>query len=390
MKTHPGARALRLALLGATMLLAAACGEEGGSCPGAPTAGPDADPRLAYPPVGTTPATLDEWDLFADPTTQTPKDDVIAYEVSAPLFTDYATKHRFLYVPPGEGCEVGYDATEKWSFPRGTVLVKTFAYPVDEGDPGLGEQLIETRLLVNEGSSGWRPLVYQWNDEGTEATLNLVGDVVSVSYTLEDDTQRDIPLYLVPPVENCKDCHDISGDIEPLGPSSPMLDVANDYGAGPENQIDFMHERFDLFDRAPDAIASRLVYPDPFEVGGPNSDTDKARAYMQSNCGHCHSRNGPVSDKELFLDWESTDPDGTTDPLNWGVCKVPTSAGNADDCGERDLDVVPGDPDASLLACRVEITTAGLMPPIGRSVQHGEGLALVRAWIEDMDLPPCD
>ncbi len=381
---------LRLLLLAGVLLLATACGEEGGSCPGAPAPGANPDPNLAYPPVGSAPDTLDEWDLFKDAAAQTPKDDVIAYEVSSPLFTDYALKHRFMYVPPGEGCEVGYDAMDKWSFPKGTVLVKTFAYPVDERDPGLGEQLIETRLLVNEGRSGWRPLVYKWNTEGTAADLFLVGAIVSVSYILEDGSPRDIPTYLIPAAEDCKGCHDVSGSINPIGPATPMLNVDNDYGLGPENQIDFMHEEFGLFDRTPEPVDSRFVYPDPFDDGDPSSDTDKARAYMHSNCAHCHSELGPVDDKELFLDWESTDPDGDTDPLHWGVCKTPTSSGNADDCAGLDLDVVPGAADESLLACRVEITTDGLMPPIARSLQHTEGLELVEAWINDMNLPPCN
>lgn len=383
------ARSILLAL-SATLLLAftTACGGESGGCPGAPSPGSDPDPALAYPPVGTAPETLDEWDLFKDAALQIPKDNVIPFEVSSPLFTDFALKHRFMYVPQADGCNVGYDETDKWDFPVGTVLIKTFAFPVDEGEPQLGEQLIETRLLVKETGSLWRPFVYQWTPSGDVAVRNPVGNNVAVTYTLADDSVREIPNYAIPEEQACVKCHDVGGRILPLGPSTPMLNVSHDYGSGAVNQIDHMTV-LGLFDRTPEPAGQRLTYPDPFAPGG--DATDKARAYLQSNCGHCHSRTGPVADKTLYLDWSSTDPMGETDPVHWGVCKPATSAGNTTDCEGFALDIEPGVVDDSLLACRVETVKTGLMPPIGRSQLHPEGLALIEQWIVDMDyLPSCN
>src|SRR6185312_16128430 len=70
--------------------------------------------------------TLEEWKLFADAPKQEPANGVIPYEVNAPLFSDYAAKHRFIYVPDGK--KIGYSDTDTWSFPVGTILVKTFSY----------------------------------------------------------------------------------------------------------------------------------------------------------------------------------------------------------------------------------------------------------------------
>lgn len=380
---------LRLALLLTIVLFGAACGEDDPSCPGAPSPGSDPDPDLAYPPVGTMPATLAEWDLFKDGPNQVPKDDVIPFEVSSPLFTDFALKHRFIYVPPGDGCEIGYSATEKWVFPKGSVLVKTFAFPVDERDPGLGEQLIETRLLINEGKGGWRALVYQWDEMGQTTMLQRIGATVDVTYTLENGDERNIPFYTIPQENDCKDCHNVSDVMKPIGPSTAMLNIDNTYDSAPENQVDYI-QALGLFDRAPEAVGDRFTLPDPFEVGGLNSPNEKARSYMHSNCGHCHSRTGPVFDKTLYLDYASTDPEGDTPPANWGVCKPPTSAGNSIECEGFTVDVEPGDPDESLLSCRVETVDVGKMPPIGRTQLHDEGLALIEDWILDLALPACN
>lgn len=358
-----------------------ACGDDSG--------GGDDEAGTANPPVGARPdpATLDEWNLFANAATQAPYSDVIPYEMTSPLFTDYATKHRFIYVPEGE--QIEYDPTAKWVFPEGSVLVKTFAYPVDERDPSLGEQLIETRLLINEGDNGWRPIVYEWNAAQTEAVIRPGGATVPVSYTLADGNTRDIPEYQIPSHGACRQCHGTVPDTAPIGPSTGALNRDNDYGSGPENQVDHLHA-LGLFDQAPDAIGARLAYPDPFTTDITVSETDKGRSYLDVNCAHCHSPTGSVSDKELYLDWASTDPSGTTLPFHWGVCKKPTSAGGVVGCDGLDTDVRPGDAENSLLACRVETIGAGLMPELGRTLQHAEGLAVVEDWINAMNLAGCD
>src|SRR5581483_4018309 len=72
---------------------------------------------------------LAQWHLFSDAVRQVPSPRVVPYEVISPLFADYAAKRRFIYVP--EGAKIGYSPTEKWSFPVGTILVKTFSYLAD-------------------------------------------------------------------------------------------------------------------------------------------------------------------------------------------------------------------------------------------------------------------
>ncbi len=384
---------LGLTLAALLVLLLGCTEEEAGDDAGCRGADGDvAGPNPADPPSSGTPDTLDAWNLFADACAQTPKDDVIPYEVTAPLFTDFAAKKRFIYVPPGEeidlrpGAPDEWDENAPWGFPEGSILVKTFAYPVDERDEALGERLIETRLLVHE-ASGWRPIVYQWNEAQTEARRVTGGATVDVSYVNAAGDTVEIPFYGIPANGACRECHGALPDTSPIGPKTPMLNRENDYGSGPVNQIDYMHS-LGLFDEAPDAEPSRLTFPDPESADIAISDTDKARAYLDSNCAHCHSPEGETAFKELFLDWGSTDP-GTTDPFHWGVCKVFTSGGNGTTCTQV-YNIEPGSPEDSFLACRVSITGPGAMPEIGKSIVHPAGVEIIEAWIAEMDIPACD
>ena len=328
------------------------------------------------------PEKLSEWALFEDAPAQEPAAGVIPYEMISPLFTDFAAKHRFLYVPDGE--VIDYDDTAKWAFPVGSILIKTFAYPVDERNPGLGERLIETRLLVHE-EDGWTPHTYVWNEDQTEALRETEGDVVSVSYIDAEGETVDIESYAIPSNEDCRSCHGSIPDTSTLGPKTAQLNRMNDYGSGDVNQIDHI-QSLGLFDSAPPAAEERLTFPDP---DGDAPVADRARAYMDSNCGSCHSPTGVEALKQLYIDWQSTDPVTGTDPFNWGVCKEPSSQANINACEEL-WDVVPGSPEDSLMICRMELTEDGQMPSVGRSLVHENGVALVSAWIAQLEPDTCD
>jgi hypothetical protein len=174
-----------------------------------------------------------------------------------------------------------------------------------------------------------------------------------------------------------------------------MLNRDNDYGLGigVVNQIDYM-DSLDMFDVTPNPDENaRTTFVSNPAINDAADLHDRARSYFDSNCSHCHAPDGEISDKGLFLDYQSMDP---TDPdyFTWGVCKVPTSGGNGVTC-DQNLDVVPGDPDASFLLCRMESIAAGeMMAPLGRTTVHVNGVELIREWIEQLpvlfpDIPDC-
>ncbi|MDP3384141.1 MAG: hypothetical protein Q8S47_12550, partial [Phenylobacterium sp.] len=111
---------------------------------------------------------LSDYGLFQDAAARTPSPGVTPYDLNTPLFSDYATKHRFIFTPDGQSA--AYHPDGPLEFPVGTVLVKTFAFAPDMRAPQVGERHVETRLLIRK-AEGWTALAYVWNAEQTEAVL---------------------------------------------------------------------------------------------------------------------------------------------------------------------------------------------------------------------------
>ena len=122
---------------------------------------------------------------------QVPAEGVIRYDLNSSLFSDYAEKFRFIKLPAGK--HASYRDVDVFEFPVGTVIAKTFAYPHDVRDPSQGRRLIETRILKRE-PDGWVGLPYIWNDTQTEASLDVAGDTVDVSW-IHTDGRADRQLH---------------------------------------------------------------------------------------------------------------------------------------------------------------------------------------------------
>lgn len=341
----------------------------GGAAPVKPTPAPEGEPF----------DTLAEWHLFSDDRAQTPAEGVIPYDVAAPLFSDYTEKHRFLYVPPGK--KIGYRDTERWELPVGAILVKTFAYPIDERDAGAGRRILETRLLVRE-STGFVPHTYVWDAEQTKAVRKVAGDTIQVSWIDKTGATRSND-YAVPNTNVCLECHGKVGITGSLAGRTRQWNLDHDYGKGPENQIDHL-AALGLLDGTPPAVAMRQTLVDPFGSGSPS---DRGRSYLDANCSHCHGVVGLAKGTALWLDWDHTDP-VTGNPTDFGVCKVPASAGGGT-CGLA-FDVVPGHSELSIVPCRAGTLESKIaMPPVGHNLVHDEGVALLEAWIDAMPEMTC-
>ena len=104
----------------------------------------------------------------------------------------------------------------------------------------------------------------------------------------------------------------------------------------------------------------------------------RARAYLDINCGHCHNPKGPGNTSGLWLDA------ATREPLRLGRCKLPIAAGHG--TGGHRFGIMPGQPDESILLYRMISTDPGvMMPELGRSLVHTEGVDLIRQWIAEQE-----
>lgn len=315
------------------------------------------------------PKKLSAWKLFVgNPSDLRPNQGVVPYDLNSTLFTDYATKRRFVWMPAGQSAT--YKADDAFDFPRGTILSKTFSYP----DAALGgrERLIETRLLVN-AEDGWVALPYVWNKAQTEAVLDVNADPVEVNWEKPSGGKYDIR-YVIPNSNQCKECHDQDKITGPIGPKARHLNRSLNYSDGQFNQLAYW-TKVGYLKGAPDAshVTKQAVWDDP------SSGTleARARAYLDINCAHCHSTKGAASNTGLYLS------DLQTDPSRVGICKTPVATGKAS--SDMLFDVVPGHPDLSILAFRMQSSEPKIMmPEIGRTIVHQEGVALIREWLRSI------
>ncbi len=312
---------------------------------------------------------LSAYGLFTDDAAQTPSDGVLPYDLQVPLFTDYAEKYRFAYVPKGQ--KASYDDTEVFDFPVGSVLVKTFAYPADLRQPEKDVRLIETRLLIHQ-ANGWAAWAYVWNEDQSDAVLKVAGKVLPVEFIGLDGENKSIS-YVVPNRNQCKGCHSFDRVFTPIGPKARNLNKNYDYAHGTENQL-IAWEQAGMLSGKPglDDIPSVPAMDD----AGSSLD-QRARAYLDINCAHCHRLEGPGSTSGLFLTY------GEDTPVTWGYQKRPVAAGRGS--GGLTYDIAPGDAAQSILHYRMASTDPGvMMPEVGRTMVHEEGLALIREWINQM------
>ena len=305
------------------------------------------------------PKTLSGWRLFRGQLSKfEPNEGVVAYDLNTPLFSDYASKSRFVWMPRGTAAI--YHDSESFEFPPGAILVKTFAYP---------GRIIETRILVN-GRAGWTALPYVWNAQQTDAVLDVAASAVDVGYVHSSGRKMDIH-YMVPNTDQCKGCHDHNKRVVPIGPKARHLNKDFDYSTGRENQLAHW-TRLGYLKGVPDAgQAPQNAVWDDVKSGDLNR---RARAYLDINCAHCHDAQGPANTSGLYLGAAQSDP------LRLGFCKVPVAAGHG--AGDLLFDLVPGKPDDSIMLRRMNsIEPKVVMPEVGRMTIHEEGVQLLRDWI---------
>lgn len=309
------------------------------------------------------------------------------YDLATPLFSDYALKLRTITLPEGQASKYSPDGA--FTLPVGTIISKTFYYPTkgDASNVTYGEErtvaggvmalgdirLIETRILAHR-EEGWVALAYVWNEQQTDAVLQRAGEIVPLTLHRPDGRTEKIS-YLVPNSNQCAGCHATNATtraIEPIGIRARHLNKPSAFDPG-YNQLDYWQ------------MTGLMVYEKPAEAphnamwgDAKASVEDRARAYLDANCSHCHSNVGPADTSGLDL--RPAVPLGP----KVGFCKTPIAAGTGS--GGRPFDIVPGEPDKSILVFRMETADPGaMMPELGRSVQHEEGVALVRQWIAEME-----
>lgn len=322
------------------------------------------------PPVKETapfPRKLSETGLFASTKDHVPAPGLIPYFVNSQLWSDGAAKDRFLAIP-GDG-KIAFDAVEYpqpspgaprgWRFPDGTVAVKTFHLDTDKG-----RRRLETRIMHYEqlggneevGDQYWRGYTYVWNDEQTDAVL-LDAAGADREFTRADGSKVN---WRFPSRTECSLCH--------TTPAKYVLGL-NTHQLNRDGQLE-QWEKWGLFEKP--LPAKRMKLANPHDETQPLQE--RAKAYLQANCTHCHIKwGGGNAEFQLLF---------TLKPEEWKTIDVPPAHGNFDIAGARLLK--PGSPEQSLIHKRMTLTGLGRMPHIGSRVVDEKGASLIAQWIREM------
>ena len=289
----------------------------------------------------------------------TPAERLLEFTPTSPLFTDYAHKKRYVWMPEGSHATLPEDPDAPFDFPEKSILIKHFYYPLQFKNPEGDRRILETRLLIKHQGK-WEAYAYLWNEEQTAATLKNIGATVPVSYENEKGEKVSFH-YLMPQKTQCRSCHNRDGEMQPLGTKGKQIAA----------QLP-QWKSLGLIDRA-DIHGAALV--NPFDTQ--QDLTLRARSYLDVNCGHCHSKTGPAATSGLHYNAEEDRP------FHLGVMKSPVAAGMGG--GGFKFDILPGKSAESIVTHRMNSTHPGvMMPELGRVTVHKEAVDLIAAWIDSL------
>jgi mono/diheme cytochrome c family protein len=315
-------------------------------CGSAPSAPPPPGP---YPRPGY--VTLAETGLYDDPSTQAVTKEAAAFEPTYRLWSDGASKRRWVRLPPGT--QIDTSDMDHWVLPIGTKLWKEFS---------LDGTRLETRLVerYGDGPEDYWMGAFVWDADQSAATLAVDG-AQDINGTSHD----------APSQEKCGACH--RGDVgRVLGLSA--LQMSRPQNAGGDGGLTLA----ELVARGLLSTPPAAAEP-PYAAPG-DTTTAAALGYLHANCGHCHNVNGTAwPDTQMVLRLEIGEHDAATSAVYKSLVDRGLQYWRG---GAITLRVAAGDPEASAVVARMSTRgTDDQMPPLGTEALDDDGLAAVRAWI---------
>lgn len=337
----------------ALLCVIAACGDNSGSPIDANTddtmppddGGIDANPLM--------PMTLQQTGLCNDGPCAMINPGILAFAPRWELYSDGATKRRWIQLPPGT--KIDTTDMDYWKFPVGTKVWKEFTSGTARVETRFGMKVAEDDSL----NASWFWASFLWDVPGTSSTFfdPSVGadDVIG---TMHD----------VPPRSECRNCHQKTpGRI--LGFQAMSLD----YTAA-QNLVDLQDlVDMDLLTTAPAAGSG----PEFFPIAG--TDVDKnAYGFMHANCGGCHNPTSPTHDTVVI--------ELRMETAKLAAHDMPAYTTLVNQTAQLSLVpgtlVIPSNTTDSVVMKRLESLVAGVkMPELGTETLNTNGIAAVTAWI---------
>jgi hypothetical protein len=336
------------------------------------------------------PATISGTGMYKDILNKVFSDDVVPFEVNAPLWTDGAIKARFIVVPPGKSIDYS-DTSDVYGYPDSTVVMKNFSVERTAGDPS-SRILVETRFTMLKKSGAvpkWYLFSYHWRADQTDADLvSLNGENFSLPVHRQGASgPESIKKWKFPSPAQCAACHRIQSRDGRVVLAFFTAQLNRPYSGN--TSINQLAHFFDIgLLKAPGARPDFTKSPKWARWDDQTASLDlRARSYIASNCSGCHGdrgmRSGATVGATLNYDYHdmAQHMDFVTKKLS-GTFPI-DSAGL----------VVPGRPDRSVLLFRQvsRNATAGdfdagklAMPPLGSYEPDTNAIKVLTSWIAAM------
>jgi len=310
------------------------------------------------------PSRLSETGLFEDLSSLTPITGMIEYAPAHPFWSDGAIKTRWMGVPDLK--QITY-SDDDWRLPIGSVAVKQFNMQMSENSPN-SQRRLETRVLFHT-QQGWQGYTYRWNPQQNDAYIVDQRQMETLLIEQRDGSIRE-QTYVYPGRNDCQGCHNSTSQ-SILGLETRQMNTDFVYDNGPHNQIatlnaiGFFNSQIDT----PDA-SEKLPAIDDRSV----SVAQRARAYLDVNCSHCHQPSG-TAPTNLDLRFDTSLQ--ATGALN-------ERAQNGSLGFENAKIISPGNKELSILWQRMIMLDGKRMPPISSHRLDDVGINIVGRWIDSL------
>ncbi|MDB6018444.1 MAG: Laminin sub domain 2 [Pedosphaera sp.] len=325
------------------------------------------------------PALLSQVGAFTDLATLTPAPGLIPYNVNVPLWSDGASKRRWMAVPsdgtndtPGE--QIIFSPTNEWQFPAGTVFIKHFELPVDQNNPATVRRL-ETRFIVRDQNDGVYGVTYKWRPDGLDADLLLTGDSADYNITTTSNTVQ-VQHWPFPSRLDCLTCHNANAK-GVLGVKTHQLNGNFTYPqtGQTDNQLRVLgHLGIFTTNFSEAQISSYLQSYSLTSTAQPL--VNRVRSYIDANCAQCHRPGG----QRANFDARYNTP---LEQQNLIYGTVFDAVNGPDDRVVRPQDLVH-----SMLFNRANRVGALQMPPLAKNLVDTTAMQLFADWINSLSSGP--
>lgn len=315
---------------------------------------------------GNIPSLLSQTGAFADVRQLVPAKALLPYDLVLAFWSDGAQKTRFVALPEGK---VGFSPTGDWTFPPGTVFVKTFELPTDATQSHLTRRL-ETRLLVVDRVGGVYGVTYKWRPDLSDA--DLVADEGSHEHIkIRDAAGSHVQSWYYPSRKDCLECHN-SHTRGALGPKARQMNRDLRYPDGSsENQLRRWN-RLGLFDAALSEHDITSLQTLARSDDASRSIEERARSWLDVNCANCHRPGATVANFDARYETPLSEQQLIDGPVL------------IDQNVDRARVISPHDPWRSIALMRIDTNDEIRMPPLARNTIDTQGVALMRQWIESL------